>query len=510
MGEVLTAARARGAPRGSCARAGRRVAFANGHFDLLHVGHLRYLRAARAEGDLLVVAINDDDSVARLKGAGRPVVPGGRARRAARRARAGRLRGRLRRRLAGAAARRAAPRRPLQGHRLRHARAGAGVRGGARLRRPHRAGRRPQGPRHQRPDRARPLPCPGSGCTSSSSAPARWATSSTRCPCSTALRRHLPEARLGLGGRRGVRAAARRARPDLDELLPVPPAALAPQRPASRRARATSRGSSARLRALPRRRRARPDGQPQGRAARRALGCAPAGSGWRAERPPRAVERALDQRAGRRPGRARRRPRPRPGSPRSACRRERRRLRPDARGSPAARGGVGRRAGRFAFLHPGAGWGNKRYPPARWGAVARRLARARGPARCASAPRPGEEALADAVVAAAGGAARPPRRARPARARRRARAAPASCSPATPAPLHLARALGTPVWSPSTGRPIPARHGPYGAPDAAVVQRLPCSFCHRRMDEAKACLLAARRRARSPSARCDARWPERD
>jgi rfaE bifunctional protein nucleotidyltransferase chain/domain len=56
-------------------RAGRRIAFANGHFDLLHVGHLRYLRAAREQGDLLVVAINDDDSVARLKGPGRPVVP---------------------------------------------------------------------------------------------------------------------------------------------------------------------------------------------------------------------------------------------------------------------------------------------------------------------------------------------------------------------------------------------------------------------------------------------------
>jgi rfaE bifunctional protein nucleotidyltransferase chain/domain len=54
---------------------GKRIAFANGHFDLLHVGHLRYLQAARAEGDALVVGINDDDSVARLKGPGRPVVP---------------------------------------------------------------------------------------------------------------------------------------------------------------------------------------------------------------------------------------------------------------------------------------------------------------------------------------------------------------------------------------------------------------------------------------------------
>lgn len=55
--------------------AGRTVALANGHFDLVHVGHLRYLEAARHEADLLVVAINDDDSVTRLKGPGRPIVP---------------------------------------------------------------------------------------------------------------------------------------------------------------------------------------------------------------------------------------------------------------------------------------------------------------------------------------------------------------------------------------------------------------------------------------------------
>lgn len=54
---------------------GRRIAFANGHFDLLHVGHLRYLHAAKQEGDLLVVAINDDESVALLKGEGRPIAP---------------------------------------------------------------------------------------------------------------------------------------------------------------------------------------------------------------------------------------------------------------------------------------------------------------------------------------------------------------------------------------------------------------------------------------------------
>lgn len=54
---------------------GRTLALANGHFDLLHVGHLRYLHAAKEQADALVVAINDDDSVARLKGAGRPLVP---------------------------------------------------------------------------------------------------------------------------------------------------------------------------------------------------------------------------------------------------------------------------------------------------------------------------------------------------------------------------------------------------------------------------------------------------
>lgn len=56
--------------------AGRKIVLANGHFDLLHVGHLRYLRAAKAEGDVLVLALNNDASVASLKGAGRPIVPG--------------------------------------------------------------------------------------------------------------------------------------------------------------------------------------------------------------------------------------------------------------------------------------------------------------------------------------------------------------------------------------------------------------------------------------------------
>ncbi len=58
-------------------RAGERVTLANGCFDLLHVGHVRYLRAARDLGGKLVVAVNSDASVRALKGAGRPVMPAG-------------------------------------------------------------------------------------------------------------------------------------------------------------------------------------------------------------------------------------------------------------------------------------------------------------------------------------------------------------------------------------------------------------------------------------------------
>ncbi|HEY3173317.1 MAG TPA: D-glycero-beta-D-manno-heptose 1-phosphate adenylyltransferase [Thermoanaerobaculia bacterium] len=53
----------------------QRVVFANGAFDLLHAGHVRYLEAARAEGDWLIVGVNSDASVSRSKGAGRPIVP---------------------------------------------------------------------------------------------------------------------------------------------------------------------------------------------------------------------------------------------------------------------------------------------------------------------------------------------------------------------------------------------------------------------------------------------------
>ena len=56
-------------------RAGRRIVFTNGCFDLLHAGHLRLLETARAAGDVLVVGVNADGSVRRLKGPGRPLIP---------------------------------------------------------------------------------------------------------------------------------------------------------------------------------------------------------------------------------------------------------------------------------------------------------------------------------------------------------------------------------------------------------------------------------------------------
>lgn len=56
-------------------RTGARIVLANGCFDLLHVGHIRYLEAARAHGDILVVAVNSDEQTRRLKGENRPLTP---------------------------------------------------------------------------------------------------------------------------------------------------------------------------------------------------------------------------------------------------------------------------------------------------------------------------------------------------------------------------------------------------------------------------------------------------
>ena len=59
---------------GEARRAGQTIALANGCFDVLHVGHVRYLQGARAQADVLVVGVNADASVQRLKGPGRPVL----------------------------------------------------------------------------------------------------------------------------------------------------------------------------------------------------------------------------------------------------------------------------------------------------------------------------------------------------------------------------------------------------------------------------------------------------
>jgi D-glycero-beta-D-manno-heptose 1-phosphate adenylyltransferase len=73
VGEVLS--RADLVARVAAARAaGRTIAFASGCFDLLHVGHVRYLDGAAQQADVLVVAVHDDDSVRRLKGEGRPIL----------------------------------------------------------------------------------------------------------------------------------------------------------------------------------------------------------------------------------------------------------------------------------------------------------------------------------------------------------------------------------------------------------------------------------------------------
>jgi heptosyltransferase-1 len=140
----------------------------------------------------------------------------------------------------------------------------------------------------------------------------------------------------------------------------------------------------------------------------------------------------------------------------------------------------------FALLHPGAGWGNKRYPPAWWGQAARLLQQDTGlPTWVAMAP--GEENLAAEVEAASEGAVH---------------RVPASDLPTLAAlirrsrlmlggdtgPTHLARALGTPALM-VMGPTDPERHGPYGAPESALFKHLACSFCYQRLPETKACLL---------------------
>jgi heptosyltransferase-1 len=140
----------------------------------------------------------------------------------------------------------------------------------------------------------------------------------------------------------------------------------------------------------------------------------------------------------------------------------------------------------FLLIHPGAGWPNKIYPPERWGEVAQRLREATGLSTLVAMAR-GEEKLAATVEATGGGAARAvaaPDLPTLAALLRQARLVLGGDS----GPTHLAHALGTPILM-VMGPTDPERNGPYGAPDRALWRQLPCSFCHRRFGETKACLL---------------------
>ncbi|MCX8094192.1 MAG: adenylyltransferase/cytidyltransferase family protein, partial [Candidatus Goldbacteria bacterium] len=55
-------------------RRGKKIVFANGCFDIIHVGHIRFLKAAKKKGDILIVGLNSDKSVRKLKGKGRPII----------------------------------------------------------------------------------------------------------------------------------------------------------------------------------------------------------------------------------------------------------------------------------------------------------------------------------------------------------------------------------------------------------------------------------------------------
>ena len=140
----------------------------------------------------------------------------------------------------------------------------------------------------------------------------------------------------------------------------------------------------------------------------------------------------------------------------------------------------------YAAILPGAGWENKRYPAEWWGEVAALLAEAGGPPARVF-PGPGEEALAQETVAASRGHARLMPADGLAALAGSLRGAAIALGGDT-GPIHLAHALGTPVLC-LMGPTDPTRTGPYERPDSALWHRLPCSFCHQRLDEPKACLL---------------------
>ena len=140
----------------------------------------------------------------------------------------------------------------------------------------------------------------------------------------------------------------------------------------------------------------------------------------------------------------------------------------------------------FLLIHPGAGWANKCYPPIAWGQVAHHLGLEPGiDSLVAAGPEEGD--LAERVVAAASGHARAvqaPDLAFLAALQRRAQLVLGGDT----GPVHLAHALGTSVLC-LMGPTTPERNGPYGEPQRSLFRELPCSFCHKRFDESKACLI---------------------
>ncbi len=157
-----------------------------------------------------------------------------------------------------------------------------------------------------------------------------------------------------------------------------------------------------------------------------------------------------------------------------------RRLLPDAQPDPGD-------TSPYAVIQAGAGWGNKQYPAAWWGTVARQIADQTGwSIRVPIAP--GEEELVETVAASSEGRAQTV----DARAFRDLvallRGAKLVLGGDT-GPIHLAHALGVPVLS-VMGPTEPARHGPYGSPQNALWHQLSCSFCYKRISGTRACLLA--------------------
>ncbi|MDY7092034.1 MAG: glycosyltransferase family 9 protein [Acidobacteriota bacterium] len=139
----------------------------------------------------------------------------------------------------------------------------------------------------------------------------------------------------------------------------------------------------------------------------------------------------------------------------------------------------------LAVILPGTAWGNKTYPAERWGEVARLLRDSVGLTPWVPAG-PGEEPLAQSVADASDGAARAlglvdlPTLAALCRRSRLVLGGDTG-------PTHLAHAVGAPVLE-LMGPTDPSTHGPYAAPHRALARRLPCSFCHKRFGETKACL----------------------